>query len=66
MDSNQISNILDSFNIKDYTLNKDGSVNLLKDVSFFRKGIDKIPFKIKKAYGTVDFSFNNQIGRAHV
>lgn len=54
-----IEEVLNKYNIKNYTINKDGSVNLTSDVSFFNKDIDKIPFNIKSSTGIIDFSYNN-------
>lgn len=54
-----IEEVLNKYDVKNYTINKDGSVNLTGDVSFFNKGIDKIPFEIKSTTGIIDFSYNN-------
>lgn len=54
-----IKEVLDQYNVVDYTINNDGSVNLTKDITFFKKNLDKIPFKISIAPRVLDFSFNN-------
>ena len=54
-----IKEVLDQYNVVDYSINNDGSVNLTKDITFFKKNLDKIPFNISKAPRILDFSFNN-------
>tara|TARA_Y100000389_G_scaffold127220_1_gene124559 strand:- start:1053 stop:1643 length:591 start_codon:yes stop_codon:yes gene_type:complete len=54
-----IEEVLDQYNVVDYSINNDGSVNLTKDITFFKKNLDKIPFNISKAPRVLDFSFNN-------
>ena len=37
-----IEEVLDQYGVKDYSINNDGSVNLTKDITFFKKNLDKI------------------------
>lgn len=54
-----IEEVLDQYNVVDYSINNDGSVNLTKDITFFKKNLDKIPFSVSKAPRILDYSFNN-------
>ena len=50
-DNSELIRKLEKFGIKNYTINKDGSINVDGDVNLSRKDLTKIPFRFGKVSG---------------
>ena len=50
----KIHEICKKYNIKNYTINPDGSIDVDGDVYLYRKGLTKIPLKFRKVSGYFD------------
>jgi hypothetical protein len=53
-----ISLICEKYNITNYTINPDGSIDVNGDVSFCRKGLIELPIRFNKVTGWFDCSHN--------
>ena len=55
-----IDEICRKYNIKNYTINKDGSIDVVDyDVNLYNKGLSKLPLKFNKVNGIFSCSENN-------
>ena len=50
-DTKSIDDICVRYNINDYTINDDGSIDVEGDVALANKGLDKLPLKFRKVTG---------------
>ena len=56
---NSIHDICKIYNITNYTINDDGSIDVDGDVSFCRKGLTELPLTFNKVSGNFDCGDNN-------
>lgn len=54
----EIYEICKKYNILNYTINPDGSIDVYDDVDLSHKFLTRIPIKFNKAYGYFDCSYN--------
>lgn len=63
--NNNIRNFIDAickqYGIENYTINKDGSIDVDRDVNLCNKGLSKLPLKFRKVSGNFDCSYNELI-----
>jgi Leucine-rich repeat (LRR) protein len=60
MTKKDIHNICKQYNIKNYTINDDSSIDVDGDVYLYNKGLAKLPLKFNKVYGNFA-CFNNKL-----
>jgi hypothetical protein len=58
MTEQEIHNICKVYNIKNYTINPDGSIDVKGDVFLSNKNLDKLPLKFNKVSGVFVCSYN--------
>lgn len=58
---NDIDDVCRKYNIENYTINEDGSIDVDGDVDFTDKGISKIPLRFNIVSGVFNISYNNLI-----
>ena len=54
-----ISLICEKYNIKNYTINPDGSIDVAGDVNLYKKGLTELPLTFNKVTGWFDCGRNN-------
>jgi hypothetical protein len=54
-----IESICREYNIENWTLNEDGSIDVDGDVNIYYKGLNKLPLKFRNVSGYFDCSYNN-------
>lgn len=58
MSIEEIHLICGKYNIRNYTINSDGSIDVEGDVNLVKKNLKEIPLKFNKVSGYFDISFN--------
>ncbi len=53
-----IDEICRKYNIENYTINPDGSIDVNEDVDLYNKGLTKLPLKFNKVNGDFNCSYN--------
>jgi hypothetical protein len=56
---NFIHDICKKYNITNYTINPDGSIDVVGNVNFFNKGLTELPLTFNRVSGDFDCSHNN-------
>jgi hypothetical protein len=54
----EIHSICKKYDIKNYTINEDGSIDVGGNVSFHNKGLTELPLKFRKVSGYFDCAYN--------
>ncbi len=57
-DKQEIKRICEKYNINNYTINPDGTVDVDGDVNFYKKNLDKLPLKFGKVSGNFNCDLN--------
>ena len=58
---NEIAHICQKYNIKNWSLNPDGSIDVVGDVNLNNNNLTKLPLKFGRVKGYFDFRFNKLI-----
>ncbi len=59
MSEKEIHDICMKYNIENYSINTDGSIDVNDDVNIYKRGLSKIPLKFNKVSGYFNCSNNN-------